>query len=56
VLIERNELAQLFHLQQFAFHHLLRQFNEGVQNPEVSLLHRDLEGLHVQPVARQNAL
>ena len=56
VLVERNELAQLFHLQQFAFDHLLGQFDQSVENAEVALLHRDLEGLHVEPVAGQHAL
>src|SRR5579864_116212 len=56
VLVERYEVAQLFHLQQFALDHLLGKFDEGVENSEVSLLHRDLEGLHVKPVAGQHAL
>jgi hypothetical protein len=43
-------------LQQFAFHHLLRQVNQNVQHAEVALLHGDLEGLHVEPVAGEHAL
>ena len=56
MLVERDELAELFHLQQFAFDHLLREFDEGVEDAEIALLHRDLEGLHVEPVAGQHAL
>jgi hypothetical protein len=43
-------------MQQFALNHLLRQFNQSVENAEVSLLHCHLEGLHVKPIARQHAL
>ena len=56
MLVERDQLAQLFHLQQFALDHLLREFDQRVENAEVALLHRDLEGLHVEPVAGQHAL
>ena len=56
VLIERDELAELFDLQQFAFDHLLGQFDQRVEDAEVALLHRDLEGLHVEPVAGEHAL
>src|ERR1022692_1932544 len=56
MLIERDQLSELFHLQQFALDHLLRQFNQRVENAEVALLHRHLEGLHVEPVARQYTL
>src|SRR3954468_6832918 len=56
MLIERNQLSELLDLQQLALDHLLGEFDEGVENPEVPLLHGDLESLHVQPVARQDAL
>ena len=56
VLVQRDQLAELFHLQQFALDHLLRQFDQRVENAEIALLHRDLEGLHVEPVAGQHAL
>ncbi len=55
MLVERNQLSELFHLQQFAFDHLLRQFDQRVENAEVSLLHRHFESLHVEPVAGQHA-
>ena len=55
VFIERNQLAQLLHLKQFALYHLLRQIDERVQNAEVALLDRNLEPLHIQPVTRQHA-
>ena len=56
MLVERNQLAELFHLQQFTFDHLLGQINQGVQNAEVAFLHGDFERLHVEPVAGQHAL
>ena len=56
VLVQRDQLAQLFHLQQFALDHLLREFDQRVENAEIALLHRDLERLHVEPVAGQHAL
>src|SRR5690349_1211383 len=54
MLVQRNQLSELFHLQQFTLDHLLRQLNQHVKNAEISLLHRDLECLHVKPVARQH--
>ena len=41
-------------LNQFTFHHLLRQFNQDIENVEVALLHSQPEGLHVEPVACQH--
>jgi hypothetical protein len=55
MLLQRDQLAEALHLQQFAFDHLLRQFDEHVEDAEIALLHRDLEGLHVEPVAGQHA-
>ena len=54
--VEGDQLTQPFDLQQFAFDHLLRQDRSGIEDAEVALLHRDLESLHVKPVARQHAL
>ena len=56
MLSQRDQFPQFFHLQQFAFDHLLGQLNQNIQHPEIPLLHRNLERLHVEPVARQNAL
>ena len=50
VLVQRNQFAELFHLQEFTFHHLLGQINQCIQNAEVAFLHSDFERLHVQPV------
>src|SRR5882724_769567 len=50
-----NELAELLHLQQLAFDHLLREFDEHVEDAEIALLHGNLESLHVEPVASQHA-
>src|SRR5205085_647383 len=41
-------------LQQFAFDHLLSQFDERVENAKIALLHGDFESLHVEPVAGQH--
>ena len=49
-------LPELLHLQQFALDHLLGEFDQRVEDAEVAFLHRDLEGLHVEPVAGQHAL
>ncbi len=56
MLVERNQLAQLLHLQQFTLDHLLGEVDERVENAEVAFLHRNLESLHVQPVASKHAL
>jgi len=34
---------------------LLRQFYQHVQDAEIAFLHRDLERLHVEPIAGQHA-
>ena len=56
MLIQRNQLAQLLHLQKFAFDHLLSQFDQRVENAEIAFLHGDFESLHVKPVAGQDTL
>src|SRR5262249_55967855 len=56
VLFEGDELTELFHLQQLAFDHLLRELDERVQDAEIAFLNSDFKGLHVKPVAGQNAL
>ena len=50
MLVERNQFAELFHLQEFTFHHLLGQINQCIQNAKIAFLHGDFERLHVQPV------
>jgi hypothetical protein len=42
-------------LNQLAFHHVLREFDQYVQNLEVALVKRHLKRLHVQPVAGKHA-
>ena len=42
-------------LQQFAFDHLLRQADQQIEDAQVLLFERDLEGLHVEPVAGEDA-
>ncbi len=55
MLVQRDQFPELLHLQQFALDHLLGEFDERVENAEIALLHRDFEGLHVEPVAGQHA-
>lgn len=47
--IERGKLKKL------AFDHVLREANENIENEEIALLKGDLEGLHVKPVAGEDA-
>ena len=49
------DAADALQLQEFAFHHHLRQADQQVQHLEIALAQRDLEGLHVHPVAGQHA-
>src|SRR5579859_220624 len=55
VFVQGDAFTQLFNLEQLAFHHLLGKINEHIENAEVALLHGDLEGLHVKPVAGKHA-
>ena len=55
MLIDGDDLAQSLDLQQLALDHGLRQLDQGVEHLEITLLDRDLEGLHVEPVAGQHA-
>ena len=56
VLFFVDEVAELLHLQQFAFDHLLGERDEQVEDAEVALFQRGGEGLHVEPVAGEDAL
>jgi hypothetical protein len=56
MLFQADQLAQLFHLQQFAFHHLLGQRDQRIQDAEIPFVYRNLKRLHVEPVTRQHAL
>ena len=49
------DAADALELQQLALHHHLRQADQQVENLEIALAQGDLEGLHVEPVARQHA-
>src|SRR5208282_1018734 len=55
VLLRRNQLAQFLHLEEFAFDQLLGQFDHHIQDAEIALLHGDLKGLHVEPIAGEDA-
>src|SRR6185312_9182793 len=48
------DLADAVELDEFAFHHELREADQKIQNMEIALPQRRLKRLHVQPVARQN--
>src|SRR5262249_41216229 len=41
---------------ELAFHHLLGEIDQLVENPEISLLDGNLERLHVEPIAGKDAL
>jgi hypothetical protein len=47
--IEMGELEKL------AFHHVLREVDENIENGEVAFLQSDFEGLHVEPIAGEDA-
>jgi len=56
VLIERDERSSFSIWEQFALDHLLCKFDQGVEDAKIPLLHRDLEGLHVEPIAASTHL
>ena len=56
VLFLVDEVAELLHLQQLAFDHLLGERDEQVEDAEVALFEGGGEGLHVEPVAGEDAL
>jgi hypothetical protein len=49
-------VAELLHLQQLALDHLLGERDEQVEDAEVALFEGGGEGLHVEPVAGEDAL
>ena len=51
-----DKVAELFHLQQLAFDHLLRQRDEQIEDAEVAFGEGALERLHVEPVSGKDAL
>ncbi len=55
ILLGQIHSAQLGQLHKLAFHHVLRQFDQHVQDFEIALGQRHLKRLHVQPVAGQHA-
>ncbi len=56
VLLFVDEMAELLHLQQLAFDHLLGERDQQLEHAEVALFQRRTEGLHVEPVAGEDAL
>jgi hypothetical protein len=56
ILLLGNQLAELFHLQQFALNHLLGELDEHIKDVEVALLNGISESLHVEPVAGKHTL
>src|SRR6184192_3201973 len=50
-----DDPPQTLHLHQLAFHHLLRQSDEKIEDSEVLFLESDFKRLHVEPVASQDA-
>ena len=56
VLFFVDEMAELLHLEEFAFDHLLGERDEQVEDAEVAFFESGAEGLHVEPVAGEDAL
>src|SRR5271166_5345057 len=56
VLVHRNGFAQTLDLLQLTFDHFLREINKRVEDVKIAFLYRDLERLHVKPVAGEHAL
>jgi hypothetical protein len=56
ILLFVDEVAELLHLEQLAFDHLLGKRDEQVEDAEVALFESVGEGLHVEPVAGEDAL
>ena len=55
VLFFVDEVTELLHLQEFAFDHLLGEGDEQFEDAEVALFEGGGEGLHVEPVAGEDA-
>jgi len=49
------DAADFFELEEFAFDHFLGEIDEDVEDVEIALLQGDVERLHVEPVAGENA-
>ncbi len=49
------DAADFCELDQFAFDHFLSQVDQNVENPEIAFFQGHLKGLHVQPVAGEDA-
>jgi hypothetical protein len=49
------DAADAVELNQFAFHHHLREADQQIEDMEIALAQGDLKGLHVEPVAGQHA-
>src|SRR5215472_559220 len=49
------DTANFFELNQLAFDHFLRQVDKDVENAEIALFEGHLEGLHVEPIASEDA-
>src|SRR5215831_13941952 len=55
VVLGHIHTADFRQLDQLAFYHLSREFDQNVEDAEVALFERHLERLHVEPVAREHA-
>ena len=49
------DAANFFELEEFAFDHFLREIDQDVEDVEISFLQGDVERLHVEPVAGEDA-
>src|ERR1700674_5815100 len=49
------DAADFFELQEFAFDHFLREIDQDIEDVEIAFLQGDMEGLHVEPIAGEDA-
>jgi len=49
------DAADFFELEEFALDHFLREIDEDVEDVEIAFLQGDVERLHVEPVAGEDA-
>src|SRR5262249_45093656 len=55
IILGHVDAPDFFELKQLAFDHFLREIDENVEDAKIALFESHLKGLHVQPVARQDA-
>ena len=49
------DTSDFFELEEFAFDHFLGEIDQDIEDVEIAFLQGDVEGLHVEPVAGEDA-